>query len=57
MMPLGFSEHEVYRQISVPFGIGDVFFFYSDGVSEAQNVDGDTCGVDRGRSAGVRVSC
>lgn len=36
-MPLGFSDVEVIRQSSVPFGAGDVMLFYSDGVVEAKN--------------------
>ena len=46
-MPLGFSERETYRQQTVSFAPGDVFFFYSDGVTEAQNADGTLFGVDR----------
>jgi sigma-B regulation protein RsbU (phosphoserine phosphatase) len=44
---LGFSEGEIYRQVSVPFEAGDVFFFYSDGVTEAQNEAGEFFGEDR----------
>ncbi len=46
-MPLGCSEREVYRQVCVPFAPGDVFLFYSDGVTEAQNVDGESFEVER----------
>ncbi len=46
-MPLGFSDQEIYRQVSVPFEVGDVFVFYSDGVSEARNGTGEFFGVDR----------
>ena len=46
-MPLGFSEREVYTQVAIPFDPGDVFFFYSDGVTEAQNQDGEFFGVNR----------
>jgi sigma-B regulation protein RsbU (phosphoserine phosphatase) len=46
-MPLGFSERETYRQVSLPFEAGDLFFFYSDGVTEAENEAGDLFGVDR----------
>ena len=47
-MPLGFSERETYGQTSVPFAPGDVFFFYSDGVTEAQDASsGEQFGVER----------
>ncbi|MEA3427677.1 MAG: SpoIIE family protein phosphatase [Thermodesulfobacteriota bacterium] len=39
-MPLGFPEKEPFRQISIPFKPGDLFVFYSDGVTESKNVDG-----------------
>jgi len=45
--PLGFSEREIYRQVSVPFEAGDMFFFYSDGVTEAKNEADEFFGVDR----------
>lgn len=40
-LPLGFSEQEIYRQVSVPFELGDLFVFYSDGVIEIENEAGD----------------
>ena len=46
-MPLGFSEREVYTQAAVPFEPGDIFFFYSDGVTEAQNEAEEFFGVNR----------
>jgi sigma-B regulation protein RsbU (phosphoserine phosphatase) len=46
-MPLGVSEKEVYRQVSAPFEAGDVFCFYSDGVTEAQNPNGEQFGAER----------
>jgi sigma-B regulation protein RsbU (phosphoserine phosphatase) len=39
-MPLGFSRDDHYAQTAVPFGTGDVFFFYSDGVTEARDAAG-----------------
>jgi sigma-B regulation protein RsbU (phosphoserine phosphatase) len=45
--PLGVSEQEVYKQASLPFAVGDLFVFYSDGVTEAQNEAGEFFGVDR----------
>jgi sigma-B regulation protein RsbU (phosphoserine phosphatase) len=35
-IPLGFSEREIYKQVSAPFEAGDMFFFYSDGVTETE---------------------
>jgi phosphoserine phosphatase RsbU/P len=46
-MPLGFSEREIYQQISAPIEGGDVFFFYSDGVTETQNDAGEFFGIER----------
>jgi phosphoserine phosphatase RsbU/P len=46
-VPLGFSEREVYQQFSIPFEVGDIFFFYSDGVTEATNEGGEFFGVNR----------
>jgi sigma-B regulation protein RsbU (phosphoserine phosphatase) len=46
-VPLGFSERERYQQVSVPLDQGDVFFFYSDGVTEAKNEAGEFFGTDR----------
>jgi phosphoserine phosphatase RsbU/P len=46
-MPLGFSEREIYQQVSVPLEKRDVFFFYSDGVTEAQNDAGEFFGIER----------
>jgi anti-sigma regulatory factor (Ser/Thr protein kinase) len=34
--PLGFSESERYNELTVPFASGDVFFFCTDGVTEAR---------------------
>jgi sigma-B regulation protein RsbU (phosphoserine phosphatase) len=46
-LPLGFSEQEIYRQVSVPFEPGDTFAFYSDGVTEMENEAGEFFGEDR----------
>lgn len=46
-MPLGFSEGEIYKQFSVPLEPGDIFLFYSDGVTEARNHDGELFGEER----------
>jgi phosphoserine phosphatase RsbU/P len=39
-MPIGFPEKEPFKQIAVPFRPGDLFFFYSDGVTESRNPQG-----------------
>lgn len=46
-MPLGFSEFEAYKQAEAFFNIGDIFLFYSDGVTETQNMNGELFGEDR----------
>ena len=46
-MPLGFSQHENYRQLSLPFAPGDQFLFYSDGITNAQSELGEAFGSDR----------
>src|SRR5207253_496744 len=37
----------VYTQVCVPFETGDLFCFYSDGVTEARNPAGELFGFDR----------
>jgi PAS domain S-box-containing protein len=46
-LPLGIREGEIYDQIAVPFESGDVFLFYSDGVTEASDAAGERFGADR----------
>ena len=46
-VPIGFSENEIYEQYSLPIEENDVFFFYSDGITEAKNTKGDLFGEDR----------
>ncbi len=46
-MPLGFSEQEIYQQVSFPITVGDVLVFYSDGLTEARNPAGEFFGVER----------
>ena len=46
-MPLGFPEIEPFKQISVPFKPGDLFFFYSDGITEARTPQGNMYGEER----------
>ncbi len=46
-LPLGVREGEIYDQISVPFEPGDLFLFYSDGITEARNEAGELFGTER----------
>lgn len=46
-LPLGFDADEEYSQVTVDFGPGDVFVFYSDGVTEAMNSKMDLFGEER----------
>ena len=46
-LPLGCCEQEVYRQVCVPFERGDLFLFYSDGLTDAQDASGESFEVDR----------
>ncbi len=46
-LPLGVREQEMYAQSHVTFGPGDLFVFYSDGVTESKSVDGEFYGVER----------
>lgn len=46
-VPLGVSEGEIYEQITHPFEPEDVFLFYSDGITEAQNSSGEFYGISR----------
>jgi PAS domain S-box-containing protein len=46
-LPLGIREGAIYGQIAVPFEPGDVFLFYSDGITEAANACGELFGTDR----------
>jgi sigma-B regulation protein RsbU (phosphoserine phosphatase) len=46
-MPLGFGQHETYRQLGLPFAPGDLFVFYSEGVTTAKSADGAEYGPTR----------
>ena len=46
-MPLGFSREDVYKTTTVPFAQGDLFFFYSDGLTEARSPEGEFFGEER----------
>lgn len=40
-MPLGFPDPSPFQQFSVPYAPGDLFLFYSDGLTEAANLAGE----------------
>jgi sigma-B regulation protein RsbU (phosphoserine phosphatase) len=46
-LPLGVLEEEDYCPLVAPFESGDVFLFYSDGITEAQGPDRDGFGEAR----------
>ena len=46
-MPLGFPEKEPFRQTAVHFKPGDLFVFYSDGLTESRDRDGNLYGEKR----------
>ena len=46
-MPLGFPEKEPFRQTTVDFNPGDLFVFYSDGLTESRDRDGNLYGEKR----------
>ena len=54
-LPLGIREGEIFDQITVTFEPGDLFLFYSDGITEMRNVAGELYGADR-LSECVRVN-
>ena len=46
-VPMGFLKEEHYHEGTVDIEPGDIFFFYSDGITEARNGDGSLFGVER----------
>jgi phosphoserine phosphatase RsbU/P len=46
-LPLGFLENDPYEEIIIPFDDGDVFLFYSDGITEAQDMNDEMFGENR----------
>jgi sigma-B regulation protein RsbU (phosphoserine phosphatase) len=46
-LPLGIKPDEVYPEQAVPLRDGDRVVFFTDGVIEAVNADGDVFGLDR----------
>jgi anti-anti-sigma factor len=49
-LPLGIIEGGSYTQATVSFNPGDVFLFYSDGVTDAYNATGEHFGEERLKS-------
>jgi phosphoserine phosphatase RsbU/P len=45
--PLGFPVFEAFSQVELEYSPGDIFFFYSDGLTEARNPSGDFFGEER----------
>ncbi|MDM8541536.1 fused response regulator/phosphatase [Desulfococcaceae bacterium HSG9] len=46
-IPMGLFENQEYKSVTVGFEPGDVFFLYSDGISEAQNLEEELYGPER----------
>jgi sigma-B regulation protein RsbU (phosphoserine phosphatase) len=46
-LPLGFTPEPQYESSTQPFAAGDIFLFYSDGITEARDRDGEFFGEDR----------
>jgi PAS domain S-box-containing protein len=46
-LPLGIREGEIFDQLAVAFEPGDLFVFYSDGITEMRNPAGELFGADR----------
>jgi PAS domain S-box-containing protein len=46
-LPLGIREGEIFDQLTVPFEAGDLFVFYSDGVTDVRNGTGEPYGAQR----------
>ena len=46
-LPLGVRENEIYDQVRVSLEPGDVLLFYSDGLTETRNSDGELFGIER----------
>ena len=46
-IPLGFRPQEVYTESTLDFDAGDLFVFYSDGITETPNAAGELFGEAR----------
>ena len=44
---LGYLANQVYTQIKIPFNRGDILLCYTDGITEAMNIDGEEFGEER----------
>lgn len=45
--PLGIDESESFQEAIVQLESGDTLLFYTDGITEARDADGDLFGQDR----------
>jgi sigma-B regulation protein RsbU (phosphoserine phosphatase) len=46
-LPLGIREGEIFDQIQMTFASGDLFLFFSDGLTELRDLHGESYGADR----------
>lgn len=46
-LPLGFSKECTYKSISINYSPGDFFIFYSDGLIDTKNPQGEVFGIER----------
>jgi sigma-B regulation protein RsbU (phosphoserine phosphatase) len=46
-LPLGVREGEVYEQTAISLEPGDLFFYFSDGITEARSEAGEFFGIER----------
>ena len=46
-LPLGIIASDQYKETAVPFSPGDVFFFYTDGLTESTNTEQEMYGEER----------
>jgi serine phosphatase RsbU (regulator of sigma subunit) len=53
---LGLVEDSTYEQGSVPFRPDDLFVFYSDGITDRANPEGELFGVERLKEAAARTA-
>ncbi len=54
--PIGMVERDTYYETTVLYSPGDLFLFYSDGVTEAMNPNNELFGVDRLKDIVLRNS-
>jgi len=53
-LPLGIREGEIFDQTRMTFSSGDLFLFFSDGLTELRDPKGDYYGIDRLAASVVR---